>query len=118
MKVKSLSIFLLVIWIVALISMSFIGVYTGLDFKEKYKSENKVTITEDYNQISLRFIEEDILITDFIDSDFDDYFAIEQDQIKLGYVNVQVIPTEDSQLYYTIQRSRNQYTLNTDKGRA
>lgn len=118
MKVKTLSIFLLVIWIVALISMSFIGVYTGLDFKEKYKSENKVTITEDYNQISLRFIEEDILITDFIDSDFDDFFAIEQDQIKLGYVNVQVIPTEDSLFYYTIERSSNGRTLKTAKERA
>lgn len=118
MKVKVLSISLLVIWIIALISMSFIGVNTGLDFKEKYKTENRVTIAEDYEQVSLHFLEEDILITDFIDSDFDNFFAVDEGNIKLGYVDVQVIPTRDSLFYYTVERSSNGRTLKTAKERS
>jgi len=117
-KSKGLILTLLIIWFAAIVALSVLGVKTGLEFKETYKTQEKIQIDGDYSEISVNLFEDDMMITYAMNFDFDDNITIEEDKIKLGYINVQVIPTKDSLFNYTVERSSRGESLKIAKDRA
>lgn len=117
-KSRGFILILLIVWFAAITTLAVMGVKTGMDFKETYKNHDKIQIDQSYSEIKVNFFDDDILITNAMNFDFDDNITIEEDKIKLGYINVQVIPTKDSLFYYTVERSSSGGSLKIAKDRA
>lgn len=115
LKIKVLSFTLLGIWIVAIIGLANVSIKSGLEFKEKYVLEEQVVFPADYDLLSLYFFEDNIEITDAMKYEFDNYVSIDDQVVWLGYAHVELIQTQDSVFYYTIEKSSKGGTLKSAK---
>jgi len=115
LKSRVLVLTLLIIWFVAIISLSFLGIRTGLDFKETYKYKEKTLVQVNFPEIQLNIFEDDLMITNAMDYDFDRFLSIAENEVKLGYARIEVLPAADSLFYYSVEKSSNGSTLRSAK---
>ena len=114
-KSKALVFSLLIVWFVAFVGLSFIGLRTGFDFKETYKSQQKTLIEGDYNEIQVNILEDDLKITNAIDYDFDRYLSISEHEVKMGYARIEILPAPDSIFFFSIEKRSNGGSLKAAK---
>lgn len=118
LKVRNFSLGLLGLWIIGIIGIAFFGIKSGLDFKEGYVSEEKIFIESPYSQLSLRLFEDDIAVENILDYDYDNYLSLNNGIVTLGYANLEVLTTEDSLFYYTVEKKSNGGTVKVAKDNA
>jgi phage shock protein PspC (stress-responsive transcriptional regulator) len=114
-KSKGLVLTLLIIWFAAIVALSIVGVRTGLEFKETYKTQEKIHLEGDFSEISVNLFEDDLMITNAMEYDFDQYLSISENEVKLGYVRIELLPAKDSLFYYTVEKKSNGGSLRAAK---
>ncbi|PWH81256.1 PspC domain-containing protein [Brumimicrobium oceani] len=114
-KSRTFVLTLLIIWFIAIIGLSFLGIRTGFDFKETYKSHEKTYVEGVFPEVQVNIFEDDLLITNSMDYDFDQFISITQNEVNLGYARIEVLPTSDSLFYYSIEKRSNGGSLKTAK---
>ena len=117
-KSKALILTLLVLWFLAIVGLSFLGVKTGLEFKETYKLHEKTIIESGFSELSVNLFEDDLMISNSMEPDFDNYLSVSDDKIELGYARIEVLPAEDSIFYYSVEKRSNGGTLKSAKEKA
>ncbi|RYM35155.1 PspC domain-containing protein [Brumimicrobium glaciale] len=114
-KSRALILTLLILWFVAIVGLSFIGIRTGLDFKETYKSQEKTYVEGNYPELQVNIFEDEMMITNAMDYDFDRYLSISENEVKLGYARIEILPASDSLFYYSVEKRSNGGTLKSAK---
>ena len=115
-KSRAFILTLLIVWFAAIMTFAFLGAKTGLEFKETYKTQEKIQVDGDYSEIYVNLFEDDLMITDAMDYSFDQYLSLSENEIKLGYARIELVPAKDSLFYYSIEKRSNGGTLKTAKG--
>ncbi len=117
-KSRTFVLTLLILWFVAIVGLAFLSVQTGLDFKETYKSQEETFISGDYQELQINLFEEDLMITNAMDYDFDSYLTIYENQVKLGYARIEVLTASDSLFYYSVEKRSSGGSLKSAKERS
>lgn len=118
LKVRALNWVLLIIWFLSIIGISILGVKTGVDFKESYFIEEQTYIEDDIDELSLYLFEDEIEITNSLDYEFENFISITDDEVKLGYINIEIESTKDSLFHYKVEKSSKGNTLKSAKTNA
>ena len=114
-KSRAFILTLLIVWFVAIVTLSFLGAKTGLEFKETYKTQEKIQIDGDHSEISVNLFEDDLMITNAMDYSFNQYLSFSDNEIKLGYARIELLPAKDTLFYYSIEKRSNGGSLKAAK---
>jgi len=114
-KSKGFILTLLIVWFAAIVTLAFLGAKTGLEFKETYKTQEKIQVEGDYSEIYVNLLEDEMVITNAMEYNFDQYLSLSNNEVKLGYARIEVLPAKDSVFYYSIEKRSNGGTLKTAK---
>lgn len=114
-KSKAFVLTLLILWFASIVGLAFLGIRSGMDFKENYKSIEKTMLNGDYSEVQVNLFEDDLLITNAMDYGFDNFLTISNDEVKLGYARIEILTTSDSMFHYTIERKSHGGSLKAAK---
>ncbi|PKR79890.1 hypothetical protein CW751_12455 [Brumimicrobium salinarum] len=108
---------LLIIWFIALVGLSFLGVKTGLDFKERYQKEEQLIIEDSIQRLTINLLDNDNLINKMNDYDYDSHFSVQNNRVTMRHTPIHVHPTEDSLYRVIIKKKSNGATIKEAKQR-
>lgn len=103
-KLKVLAWSLLVIWGLAIIGISFLGIKSGLDFREEYKTTERILLDDETTAFHVALVEDNVEITDDSNYKFKNGYSFSNSKLGFGYVRLEVTTTSDSLYYYTIEK--------------
>ncbi|WP_107039640.1 PspC domain-containing protein [Brumimicrobium mesophilum] len=114
-KSKAFILTLLILWFASIVGLAFLGVRTGMDFKENYKSIENTKLNGDYSEVQVNLFEDDLLITNTMDYGFDNFLTISNDEVQLGYAKIEIRTTTDSIFHYSVEKKSHGGTLKLAK---